>query len=87
VTDTDTLDLALQASDCDRATVRHKPQLLLNNGFSYISGELADWLEDRPMSTSGAATPPCNSEKDQTKNHRNAALASPQTRLIIKPTR
>lgn len=51
VTDTDTLDLALQASGCDRATVRHKPQLLLDNGFSYISGELAYWLEDRPMST------------------------------------
>ena len=46
---TDTLDLALQASGCDRATVRHKPRLLSDNGASYISGELAGWLEDRKM--------------------------------------
>ena len=46
---TDTLDLALQASGCDRATVLHKPRLLSDNGSSYISGELADWLEDRQM--------------------------------------
>ena len=46
---TDTLDLALQASGCDQATVRHKPRLLSDNGASYISGELADWLEDQNM--------------------------------------
>ena len=46
---TDTLDLALQASGCDQATVLHKPCLLSDNGSSYISGELADWLEDRQM--------------------------------------
>lgn len=46
---TDTLDLALQASGCDQATVLHKPRLLSDNGSSYISGELADWLEDRQM--------------------------------------
>ena len=46
---TDTLDLALQASVCDRATVLHKPRLLSDNGSSYISGELADWLEDQKM--------------------------------------
>ena len=46
---TDTLDLALQASGCDRATVLHKPRLLSDNGSSYISGELADWLEDQKM--------------------------------------
>ena len=45
---TDTLDLALQASGCD-ATVLHKPRLLSDNGSSFISGELADWLEDRQM--------------------------------------
>ncbi len=44
---TDTLDLALQASGCDQATVLHKPRLLSDNGSSYISSELADWLEDR----------------------------------------
>ena len=46
---TDTLDLALQASGCDQATVRHKPRLLSDNGLGYISGELADWLEDQQM--------------------------------------
>ncbi len=46
---TDTLDLALQASGCDQATVLHKPRLLSDNGACYISGELADWLEDRQM--------------------------------------
>ena len=46
---TDTLDLALQASGCDQATVLHKPRLLSDNGSSYISGELADWLGDQKM--------------------------------------
>ena len=46
---TDTLDLALQASGCDQATVLHKPRLLSDNGASYISGELADWLENQQM--------------------------------------
>ena len=46
---TDSLDLALQASGCDQATVLHKPRLLSDNGSSYISGELADWLEDQQM--------------------------------------
>ena len=46
---TDTLDLALQASGCDQASVLHKPRLLSDNGSSYISGELADWLEDQQM--------------------------------------
>ena len=46
---TDTLDLALQASGCDQATVLHKPRLLSDNGSGYISGELADWLEDQQM--------------------------------------
>ncbi len=46
---TDTLDLALQASGCDQATVLHKPRLLSDNGFSYASNELAGWLEDQKM--------------------------------------
>ena len=46
---TDTLDLALQASGCDQATVLHKPRLLSDNGSSYISGELAEWLEQQKM--------------------------------------
>lgn len=46
---TDTLDLALEASGCDQVTVLHKPRLLSDNGSSYISGELADWLKDQKM--------------------------------------
>ena len=46
---TDTLELALRASGCDQATVAHKPRLLSDNGSSYISGELAEWLDDRDM--------------------------------------
>ncbi len=46
---TDTFELALQASGCNQATVLHKPRLLSDNGSSYISSELADWLEDQQM--------------------------------------
>jgi len=46
---TDTLELALEASGCSSATVRHKPRLLSDNGASYISRDLADWLEDQGM--------------------------------------
>jgi putative transposase len=47
---TDTLDMALQASGCDSATVIHKPRLLSDNGPSYIAGELADYIEAQQMS-------------------------------------
>ena len=43
----DTLDLALQASGCDQVHVVHKPRLLSDNGSSYVSGDLAEWLKDR----------------------------------------
>jgi putative transposase len=46
---TATLGLALEASGCDQAHVRHKPRLLSDNGASYIAGDLADWLDDRKM--------------------------------------
>lgn len=42
---TDTLQLALDASGCGSVRVRHKPRLLSDNGSSYISGDLAEWLE------------------------------------------
>ena len=44
---TDTLELALQASGCDQVHVAHKPRLLSDNGSSYGSGELADWLGNK----------------------------------------
>jgi len=46
---TDTLELALQASGCDQVHVAHKPRLLSDNGSSYVSSELADWLDDKGM--------------------------------------
>ena len=46
---TDTLEMALAASGCDQAHVRHKPRLLSDNGSSYISGDLAKWLGDRKI--------------------------------------
>jgi transposase InsO family protein len=46
---TDTLSLALEASGLDQATVAHRPRLLSDNGSSYISGELAQWLDERTM--------------------------------------
>ena len=46
---TETLKLALDASGCDRADVMHRPRLLSDNGSSYISGDLAQWLEDHGM--------------------------------------
>jgi len=46
---TDTLKLALQASGCDNAKVAHKPRLLSDNGSSYISSDLAEWLEKQKM--------------------------------------
>jgi transposase InsO family protein len=46
---TDTLSLALAASGLDQATVAHRPRLLSDNGSSYISGELAQWLDQRKM--------------------------------------
>ena len=45
----DTLEQALQASGCDQIEVRHRPRLLSDNGASYISGELAEWLDDNGM--------------------------------------
>ena len=47
---TDTLELALTASGCNHAHVRHRPRLLSDNGSSYVSGELAAWLDKQHMS-------------------------------------
>ena len=47
---TDTLKLALTASGCNQVHVRHKPRLLSDNGASYISQEMAEWLEEQRMS-------------------------------------
>ena len=46
---TDTLEMALQASGCDKVRVRHKPRLLSDNGPSYVAADLANWLEKRKI--------------------------------------
>src|SRR4029077_20632333 len=46
---TDTLELALGASGIETARVVHRPRLLSDNGSSYLSADLAKWLDDRKM--------------------------------------
>jgi len=46
---TETLNLALQASGLDQVHVVHRPRLLSDNGSSYISGDLAEWLSDHKI--------------------------------------
>jgi len=46
---TATLDLALKASGLDRATVGRRPRLLSDNGSSYVSADLAEWLDGQDM--------------------------------------
>jgi putative transposase len=46
---TDTLDLALTKSGLDQENVAHRPRLLSDNGASYISGDLAEWLDDKKI--------------------------------------
>ncbi len=46
---TDTLNLALQASGLDQIAVVHRPRLLSDNGASYVSGELAEWLKQESI--------------------------------------
>ena len=41
---TETLDMALTASGCEHAHVKHRPRLLSDNGPSYIAEELVDYL-------------------------------------------
>ena len=46
---TATLDLALKASGLDQARVVHRPRLLSDNGSSYVSADLAKWLDGQDM--------------------------------------
>jgi putative transposase len=45
----DTLDSALRFTGLDTIKVNHKHRLLSDNGPCYISGELADYLEEHGM--------------------------------------
>src|SRR6266536_5889199 len=42
----DTLQVALQGSGLNQVKVLHRPRLLSDNGPSYVSSELGEWLED-----------------------------------------
>jgi len=46
---TETLDLALVAAGLKQVTVAHRPRLLSDNGASYISSDLAEWLDAKGM--------------------------------------
>ena len=46
----DTLQVALQASGLNQVKVLHRLRLLSDNGPSYVSSELGDWLEDHGIS-------------------------------------
>jgi len=51
----ETLNLALEASGVNEVHVIHRLRLLSDNGPCYISGELAEWLNDKGMAhTRGA---------------------------------
>jgi len=41
--------MALTAVGCRQADVRHRSRLLPDNGLSYISGDLAGWLDAEDM--------------------------------------
>jgi putative transposase len=53
---TATLDLALQAAGLNQVHVVHRPRLLSDNGPSYISSDLAEWLDKRNMARSSITT-------------------------------
>jgi transposase InsO family protein len=52
---TETLTLALEASGLDQVAIAQRPRLLSDNGSSYISGELAQWLGARGMAHTHSA--------------------------------
>ena len=61
---TDTLELALRASGLEQANVAYRPRLLSDNGPSYVSGDLAEWLDDQNMKhTRGAPYHPMTQGK------------------------
>ena len=51
---TATLEMALAASGLDKARVLYRPRLLSDNGSSYVSDDLAKWMERHNMAQSVA---------------------------------
>ena len=63
---TATLEMALDAAGLDKASVLHRPRLLSDNGSSYISDDLAKWLERNDMAhVRGAPYHPMNPGQDR----------------------
>ena len=62
---TETLNLALQASKLDQVHVVHRPRLLSDNGPSYISAELAEWLDESNRSCPRRALSSANTGQDR----------------------
>ena len=61
---TGTLEDALTVTGLQKARVRHKPRLLLDNGPCYISGELKSWLKQQDIEhTRGAPYHPTTQGK------------------------
>jgi hypothetical protein len=53
------LDMALEAAALDKARVLHRPRLLSDKGSSYISGDLAKWLNRHDMGHVRGSIPVC----------------------------
>jgi len=60
----DTLDLAIEKTGIDEVKVKHKPRLLSDNGPSYLSRDLKEYLEKKQMThTRGAPYHPMTQGK------------------------
>ncbi len=76
---TETLELALTASGCSEARVRHRPRLLSDDGPGYIAGDLADWLADQQMQHIRGA--PCH---PQTQGKIERWHQTPKNRILLE---
>jgi transposase InsO family protein len=76
---TDTLEVALAASGCSEARVRHRPRLLSDNGPGHIAAELAGWLASNGMQhVRGAPCPP------QTQGKIERWHRTPKNRILLE---
>src|SRR4029077_8291431 len=62
---TETLELALVASGCGSAKGGQKPRLLSDNGSSYISSDLAEWLKPWHRACSRRPVPSADPGQDR----------------------
>jgi putative transposase len=76
---TETLDLALHASGLNQVPVIHRPRLLSDNGPSYLSADLAKWLDKRNISHVHRA--PCHLQTQGKIERRHQTL---KNRILLK---